>query len=236
MAAVAKERPDPVLYPLAWDDAYRKGASSWRPGGASRSMGAAGKCRSEDVIHSGDGRALELGAGNGAAAAELARGECWRGGIACVDVSATALRSFPKRLAADSRILRLAGDARRLPFRGGSFDFVNARHVLTHTIGRDDEAILGEAARVLVPGGKLSAEVFSVRDARGEKGADLGAGLKLREGGLVWRFYDERGLERILRKAGFAKIEICSVRRAASYRGSALTRESLAAVAEKSTG
>jgi ubiquinone/menaquinone biosynthesis C-methylase UbiE len=192
--------------------------------------------RSAAVFHSGDGRALELGAGNGAAAAEMARGDGWHCGIACVDASTTALRSFPKRLVADSRIIRLAGDARRLPFRGGSFDFVNARHVLTHTIGRDDEAILREAVRVLVSGGMLSAEVFSVRDAREEKGSNFGAGAKLREGGLVWRFYDERGLERILRKAGFAKVEIFEVRRDVSYRGAALTRESLAAMAEKPTG
>ncbi|HEX8803164.1 MAG TPA: class I SAM-dependent methyltransferase [Acidimicrobiales bacterium] len=49
------------------------------------------------------------------------------------------------------------GDATRLPFPDGSFDRIIAAEVLEHIV--DDEAAIGELARVLRPGGTLAVTV-----------------------------------------------------------------------------
>lgn len=47
-----------------------------------------------------------------------------------------------------SRVHRVVGDARRLPFRSGSVDLVTSSHFLHHFSPEENEEILGEALRV----------------------------------------------------------------------------------------
>jgi SAM-dependent methyltransferase len=59
--------------------------------------------------------------------------------------------------------LALQADAERLPFRDGAFDVVYSNGVLHHTV--DFEAAVREALRILRPGGKLVAMLYSRHSA-----------------------------------------------------------------------
>jgi ubiquinone/menaquinone biosynthesis C-methylase UbiE len=48
----------------------------------------------------------------------------------------------------DSRVLRVVGDAKRLPFRDGAVDLVTSAHFFHHFSAQENEAILGESLRV----------------------------------------------------------------------------------------
>jgi SAM-dependent methyltransferase len=87
------------------------------------------------------GRVLEIGAGSGWQAAELAR----RG----FDVAAVDLATSPY---ARERVFPVVDyDGRRLPFARGSFDAAFSSNVLEHV--REVEALQAEIRRVLRPGG-----------------------------------------------------------------------------------
>jgi ubiquinone/menaquinone biosynthesis C-methylase UbiE len=99
------------------------------------------------------GELLEIGAGNGAMAAELLG--------AYPDVRITVTDYDPAMVAAASRLLAPAGDrvrlrqadATALPFAAGCFDAVLSVLMLHHVV--DWENALAEAVRVLRPGGVL---------------------------------------------------------------------------------
>jgi SAM-dependent methyltransferase len=94
------------------------------------------------------GTALELGAGLGRLARELApRSRRY----VCVDLDADTV---PR---ANARLSSIAADFQRLPFAGGTFDTVIANNVLEHAA--DPVGALEEIARVLAPGGRLYALV-----------------------------------------------------------------------------
>jgi SAM-dependent methyltransferase len=93
-------------------------------------------------------RVLDLGAGTGAAGrAALAAGA---GQVVAADLAAGMLR------AAGAGLHPVAGDARALPFRAGSFDLVAAAFCLNHL--PDPAAALAEVRRV---GGALAASTFA---------------------------------------------------------------------------
>lgn len=94
-------------------------------------------------------RMLDLGAGTGRHAVELAR----RGAdVVAVDASDEMLRVAGTRVSGTS--VRLAcADATDLPFPDGEFDAVLA--VTSLCFASDPMAVLREAARVLRPGGRL---------------------------------------------------------------------------------
>jgi ubiquinone/menaquinone biosynthesis C-methylase UbiE len=96
-------------------------------------------------------RVLEIGAGWGVCAKELSQRSS--GEVVLLDRDATALRGSAPLLAPN--VHRLAADAHHLPFAADSFDLVFAQCVFLW-LARPARA-LGEAARVLKPGGSLAA-------------------------------------------------------------------------------
>jgi ArsR family transcriptional regulator len=96
------------------------------------------------------GDVLDVGAGDGAAAAMLAP-HCRS--LTCVDVNARMLDAAKDRLAKHAHVSVLRADVHDLPFADASFDSVLMFHTLTYT--ERPQRALEECARVLRPGGKL---------------------------------------------------------------------------------
>ncbi len=94
-------------------------------------------------------RILDLGAGYGQVTVELARRSS--GLVTAYDLSESALRETEKV----PGIVRIAGDAANLPFRGSSFDMVFSQFALLWI--KPLPQTLGEIMRVLEPAGVLVA-------------------------------------------------------------------------------
>jgi 2-polyprenyl-6-hydroxyphenyl methylase/3-demethylubiquinone-9 3-methyltransferase len=166
-------------------------------------------------------RVLDLGAGDGAFAAELRAAGCE---VVAVDVADEALRRATARVPGlDAR--RVHGDA-PLPFEEDAFDVVWAGEVLEHVA--DVVGLLAEVRRVLRWGGTLLVTTpYHGRVAL--------AALALRGGGRLdehfdpradhLRFFTARTLEAVLRDAGFADVDVRAVG------GVPLLRDALHAVA-----
>ncbi|TDC63004.1 class I SAM-dependent methyltransferase [Actinomadura sp. GC306] len=101
----------------------------------------------------GASRVLDVGCGEGALTAAFDGGPPFP--LVGLDASGTLLRAHPGP--------RVQGDARRLPFRDGTFDAVVAVNMLHHL--PDPTAALREAHRVLAPGGVLLASAISRADS-----------------------------------------------------------------------
>lgn len=126
------------------------------------------------------GPVLEVGVGTGLVAAELTAGGRQ---VAGLDLSLPMLRQAVARL--PGRVV--AADGTRLPVRTGSVGAVVFIHVL-HLVG-DLPAALSEAARVLLPGGRVVASVSpqehrpdsDVAEVLWERAGQLGRGDHLRD-------------------------------------------------------
>jgi ArsR family transcriptional regulator len=96
------------------------------------------------------GDVLDVGSGDGAAAAMLAP---YCRSLTCVDVNARLLEVARDRLAKHPHVQVELADAHELPFAAASFDAVLLFHTLTYT---DRPLVaLEQCARVLRPGGRL---------------------------------------------------------------------------------
>jgi SAM-dependent methyltransferase len=94
-------------------------------------------------------RALELGCGTGLFLAKAAAsGASIRG----IDLTAELLARARTRVAAFPNVRLDCGNAEQLPYRDGAFDAVYGSSVLHHLVLK---AALGEAFRVLRPGGRV---------------------------------------------------------------------------------
>lgn len=89
------------------------------------------------------GRLLDVACGGGLMAPYVAASGYLHVGI---DIAAQTTA-----IAADHGVLAVRGDALRLPFADDAFDVVIAGEILEHVL--EPEALVGEAARVLRPGG-----------------------------------------------------------------------------------
>lgn len=99
---------------------------------------------------------LDVGCGVAYLACELAREVSPGGRIAAVDASRDAVQAARARIAREGleRTVEVRqADATRLPFADSSFDFVAAAQVYSYV--PDVARAIGEAARVLRPGGRL---------------------------------------------------------------------------------
>ncbi|MBF0425840.1 MAG: methyltransferase domain-containing protein [Magnetococcales bacterium] len=102
------------------------------------------------------GRLLDVGAGRGVLARALGTSSHLR--IIGLDRAFTALGSGPRPV--------VQGDCGRMPFADGSFDILTAVLLLEH-LPDDGEAFMAEAARLLVPGGRLCLVVPNARSLVG---------------------------------------------------------------------
>jgi len=98
------------------------------------------------------GDVLDVGSGDGAAAACLAP---YCRSLTCVDTSPRMVEAATERLAKHGNVRALVADAHELPFPGSSFDAVALFHTLAYA-ERPPQVVL-ECARVLRPGGRLVA-------------------------------------------------------------------------------
>lgn len=96
------------------------------------------------------GDVLDVGAGDGAAAAVLAP---YSRSLTCVDVSVRLVETAAQRLAKFEHARASVADVHALPFGDQSFDSVLLFHTLTYAA--DPPKALAECARVLRPGGRL---------------------------------------------------------------------------------
>lgn len=96
------------------------------------------------------GDVLDVGSGDGAAAAYLAP-RCRS--LTCIDASARMVGAARERLARFPNVKAEVADAQELPFRQASFDCAVVFHTLTYA--ERPQRVLEECARVLRPGGRL---------------------------------------------------------------------------------
>jgi len=98
----------------------------------------------------GLGDVLDVGSGDGAAAAVIAP---YCRSLTCVDINARLIDAARDRLARFEHVRVDVADAQALPFEAGTFDTVLMFHTLTYT--QAPLRALAECSRVLRPGGKL---------------------------------------------------------------------------------
>jgi ArsR family transcriptional regulator len=96
------------------------------------------------------GDVLDVGSGDGAAAAALAP---YCRSLTCIDTSPRLVEAARERLRRHGHARAEVADAQQLPFRDASFDAVLVFHTLTYA--EHPGRVLKEAARVLRPGGRL---------------------------------------------------------------------------------
>jgi SAM-dependent methyltransferase len=96
------------------------------------------------------GDVLDVGSGDGAAAATIAP---YARSLTCIDSNARTIDAARARLARFSGVRTLVADAHELPFERAAFDSVLVFHTLTYAA--DPPRALAECARVLRPGGRL---------------------------------------------------------------------------------
>jgi SAM-dependent methyltransferase len=96
------------------------------------------------------GDVLDVGSGDGAAAACLAS-QCRS--LTCVDTSARMIDAAKERFAKHPNVRVEVADVHDLPFRAGSFDSVVVFHTLTYA--EHPARALEECVRVLRPGGRV---------------------------------------------------------------------------------
>jgi SAM-dependent methyltransferase len=96
------------------------------------------------------GDVLDVGSGDGAAAATIAP---YCRSLTCIDVSERLVELARERLARHENVKTRVADAHELPFANASFDAVLVFHTLTYA--EHPTRVLVECARVLRPGGRL---------------------------------------------------------------------------------
>lgn len=129
-----------------------------------------------------------MGCGDGKSLSAMPIG--WR--VVALDLSPQALRLARKVKESGSFIL---ADGCRLPLQSESFDAVFAIHVAGHLFEEERRALASEAARVMLPGGRLFFRDFSREDMRAEQGEEVEPGTFRRRSGIITHYFDEGEVE-----------------------------------------
>jgi ArsR family transcriptional regulator len=96
------------------------------------------------------GDVLDVGSGDGAAAATIAP---YCRSLTCIDANPRLIEAAQARLGRHENVRAQVADAHELPFADASFDAVLVFHTLTYA--ERPPRVLAECARVLRPGGRL---------------------------------------------------------------------------------
>jgi ubiquinone/menaquinone biosynthesis C-methylase UbiE len=148
----------PAVSPAAYDRAYylnaNQGYEVWRDSGGSQIAGLYLGLLHEAAVKPGE-RLVDIGAGRGELVVAAAEAGADATGI---EYSEDALTLAAETLAAhgspaSARVL--AADARRLPLEDGCAEVVTMIDVIEHLDVAEQLAVLREARRVLVPGGRI---------------------------------------------------------------------------------
>lgn len=141
------------------------------------------------------GDVLDVGSGDGAAAACLAS---YCRSLTCVDVSPRMIDAAKERLSKHAHVTAMVADAHDLPLKAASFDSVIVFHTLTYAA--HPARVLEECARVLRPGGRIV-----VLTLNQHKQQEVTAPYGERHPGFA-----PRALRSLLSRAGFA-VASCEV-------------------------
>lgn len=160
----------------AWDKDYASRGRLWGGGVKDLPLLPAGSA------------VLELGCGDGKTVSALPGG--WK--IVALDVSPQALH-LARRVRRDVNLI--LADAGRLPLREESFDAIFAFHVTGHLLQGGRRALAREAARALVPGGRLFFRDFSEQDMRAGQGEEVEPGTFRRGEGILTHYFTESEVE-----------------------------------------
>ena len=160
----------------AWDKDYASRGRLW--GGGVKDLPALpeGSC------------VLELGCGDGKTLSAMPGG--WK--VVALDVSLEALR-LAHRVRADAN--HIQAEAGCLPLQGESFDGVFAFHVTGHLLASGRRALAREAARVLLPGGRLFFRDFAAEDMRAGQGEEVETGTFRRGSGILTHYFTKSEVE-----------------------------------------
>jgi MPBQ/MSBQ methyltransferase len=156
----------------AWDKDYTSRGRLW--GGGVKDL---------PVIPEGS-FVLELGCGDGKTLCALSGSRS----VVGLDISPQALL-LARRARVDANLI--LADASRLPLREKSFDAVFAFHVTGHLLASGRRALAREAARVLVPGGRLFFRDFCDQDMRVGQGEEVEPGTFRRGSGIITHYFAE---------------------------------------------
>lgn len=140
-----------------------------------RSLSEVDVAAAEELAPHNATRLLELGCGPGTVAAHILRSHSKPEALFLSDISPAFLPEARRATALEGDALVLAADPAGLPLAAGAVDRVLAMATLHHMTDGGIACALGEAARVLIPGGRL----VLVED---------------------WAFEDERGFESLARR------------------------------------
>lgn len=164
--------PHISIHIAAWDRDYALRGRVW--GGAVRDM----------PILPEASRILEMGCGDGKTLSAMS--SSWQ--KVALDVSPQALILARRQVPDASCIL---ADASCMPIRSESFHAVFAFHVTGHLLAAERASLAGEAARVLLPGGRLFFRDFAEGDLRAGQGETVESGTFLRKNGIITHFFRE---------------------------------------------
>jgi 2-polyprenyl-3-methyl-5-hydroxy-6-metoxy-1,4-benzoquinol methylase len=168
----------------------------------------------------GEGRLLDLGCGDGALAARLARqGAAVRG----IDPAPAAIERA--RAAHPEIDWSLPAPDGRLPFPDAAFDVVTCVHVLEHVA--DVQTLMSEARRVLASGGLFCATVPYHGRVQGALTALTSFERHFDPLEPVLRFYTARSLRALLEAFAFERVET------AARGGAPLRRHTLIALGRR---
>ena len=149
----------------------------------------------------GASRVLDICAGLGGPARFLAsRRGCRVVGVELNAGRALGMARLSRLVRLDARVTVVRGDATTLPFAAGRFDACISQEALLHIA--DKRAVLAEARRVLVPGGRLAFSDWVVHPALGD-----GERHRLRDWMAAVTLQSLDSYRTLLARAGFRAVE-----------------------------